>query len=74
MLSESLRQKIYLTSLRSHQLPLPQGEGLGEGMRKANDLMYGTPHPVLLPEGEGTHFDEIACAIEGGGSNSAFQS
>ncbi len=40
-------------SLQSHKLPLPQGEGWGEGIKIDNPLFYLSPHPVLLPKGEG---------------------
>jgi hypothetical protein len=39
---------------------LPQGEGWGEGIRKATVLIFIIPHPGLIPEGEGvTTFYDI---------------
>ena len=48
--------------LLSHKLPLPLGEGWGEGVRFDKSLFDKPPHPRiksgagsnLLPEGEGT--------------------
>ena len=47
---------MYSDPLLSHLLPLPPGEGWGEGIKLTQlpDFLY--PHPVLLPEGEGTQY------------------
>jgi hypothetical protein len=67
-------------SEKLRQLPLPPGEGWGEGIRKANALIFIFPHPSLLPEGEGatTFCDtlrrekEVSFAVTGDSSCSAF--
>jgi hypothetical protein len=38
-------------------LPRPQGEGWGEGVWKANPLIFHSPHPGFLPGGEGTYIE-----------------
>ena len=38
-------------SLLSHILPLPPGEGWGEGIESNRLPEFSSPHPVLLPEG-----------------------
>ncbi len=45
----------YLKFKHFVKLPLPPGEGWGEGIRIRITHCFISPHPNLLPEGEGTY-------------------